>query len=304
MQIPFVPTAGRIKLLDWLKHRFHRYLPAWCIACIRAFLRPFVLIEVWFNHRLQVRKFLPSPLSSQFLKMYRQARNRWDQGQRCATGDPVKLPIGHSNYSVWVRPGTCDVILYSAILVHEQYGRAPLKNPRTIIDCGANIGFATAYFLWKNPEAHVIALEPDPINYNLCKKNVQQFGKRITLVNGAVWGSAGPMRVKGDNLGTWASTVVPARDGTISSETIEGFDMPTLFDRYDIRTVDILKMDIEGAEFEIFTAENLDWISRVRCFQIELEDDKCKQAFFRALANWPFRFLRHSEVTIAYREDL
>jgi FkbM family methyltransferase len=203
---------------------------------------------------------------------------------------------------IWVRPGTCDVILYYDIIINNHYGNSSVQNPKTIIDCGANIGISCAYFLCRYPNSRLIAIEPDPVNYGILIKNLAPFCDRSTILRAALWGKNMPMSVEVGNIGTWASTVsvFPMDD---SSETIEGLDFPTLLNRYDCKSVDILKIDIEGAEYEVFSAENLDWINQIKCFQIEIENEDCRKVFMKALSQREFSFSQYSEITIAVQKN-
>jgi FkbM family methyltransferase len=193
--------------------------------------------------------------------------------------------------------------LYDDILVQEQYGSLPLEGVQTIVDVGANIGLASAYFLWRAPQARLVALEPDPLNNPRCMRNLAAFGVRAAIHRAGLW--ARPCRiqvVESANVGTWASTVAPA-EATADADTIEAFDMATLLDRYGLETLDLLKIDIEGAEREIFAADDLGWLERVRCIQIELEDAASRETFFGALAGQGFEFVQNREVTVAVRPN-
>ena len=82
---------------------------------------------------------------------------------------------------------------------------------------------------------------------------------------------------------------------------IEGIDLPTLTSRFDLRQVDILKIDIEGGERAMFEHPDRAWIGGVGAFMVELESDASERAFFAALAGQAFRFARSGEITSAVR---
>jgi len=58
-----------------------------------------------------------------------------------------------------------------------------------IVDCGANVGYSTVYFLTRYPRAKVIAVDPDPDNYALLEANVAPYGARCRPIRSAVWSS-------------------------------------------------------------------------------------------------------------------
>lgn len=302
MNEPFVRIVGRPKTYDHIKQATIKLLPAWLVNAIRTIKYPLVLMRTKIELRLKVHQALPPHLRKRFYDFYKEARKRWDCGEKTATGKSIELPVGNSGHTIWVRPGTCDVILYYDIMINNHYGKIPIENAQTIIDCGANIGMSCVYFLYRYPNARLIAIEPDPVNYELCIKNLAPFGDRATVLKAALWGKSMSMTVESGNIGTWASTVTVAKGN--SGSTIEGFDIPTLLKRYDIESVDILKIDIEGAEFDVFSAENLDWINQIKCFQIELENEDCRKVFMKALSQRGFNFSQYREITIAVRKSV
>ena len=297
----FLPVHGRRRSYDRMKQAIKRLSPDWFVRIVQAVTAPYLRARDHARHRETIAEKLPEAIHAQIAEMYRDARQRWDRGERTPTGPPIELPLGRSPHRVSLRPGTCDVILYDDILVHEQYGTFPLERVRTVVDVGANIGLAAAYFLWRAPQARVIALEPDPVNHPLCVKNLAAFGDRVVVLRAGLWSEPCRIRVESANLGTWASTVSPA-SGAADPDTIDAFDMPTLLERYGIERLDLLKIDIEGAERGVFAASDLRWLDRVGCIQIELEEPS-RDVFFRALHGRGFEFLQHREVTVAARPN-
>jgi FkbM family methyltransferase len=296
-----MPVHGRWRGYDRIKQAIKRLSPDWFVRAVQAVGEPYSRTRLRALHRERVQANLPEAIHERAVEMVDAARDRWNRGERTPTGPLIELPLGRSAHSVWLRPGTCDVILYDDILVHEQYGSQPLAHVRTILDAGANIGLASAYFLWKSPKARVLALEPDPVNYELCAKNLAPYGERAVILRAGLWDRPCRIQVDSANLGTWASTTVPA-PATAGAEAIDAFDVPTLMARYGMETLDLLKIDIEGAEREIFAADDLGWLDRVGCIQIELEETS-RDTFFRAVAGRGFAFLQHREVTVAVRPD-
>jgi FkbM family methyltransferase len=185
-------------------------------------------------------------------------------------------------------------------MVQELYGKPSLNNVKIIVDCGANIGLASAYFLAKYPTSRVIGIEPDPINFILCKQNLNQFGNRVTLLNAAIWKAPGIVFLNENNLGTWASCVSAQMDE--SANRIQALDIFSILELYDIALIDILKIDIEGAELDIFSAENLSWLEKVRCVQIETKEEQARELFLKKLSNYGFKFSQFREIVIAEKQ--
>ncbi len=125
--------------------------------------------------------------------------------------------------------------------------KTEIKNGNTVIDLGAHIGYYTLLAAkLVGPSGKVYAFEPDPSNFEILKKNVDQNGyKNIICVNKAVSNKTGKTNLflAGD---TDNSQIV---DSSLSDKSIE-VDVITLDDFFknEDNHIDFIKMDIEGSE--------------------------------------------------------
>lgn len=216
-------------------------------------------------------------------------RARHDQ---VSDGVEYALAVRGLRTPVVLRPHTSDYAVFDQVFVQQQYGGLPIRRPRLIIDAGANVGLSSVFFLWKYPTARVIAVEPDPANVTMAARNLQPFGSRCELVRGAVWSS----RTKLDlefGLGAWATRVVSG------GSTVEGYSLEDLRSAHCVDWIDLLKLDIEGAEAEVFRATPASVWRRVGCVAAELHGETCRAAMWGALAPLGFRFSRRGEITVA-----
>ena len=207
---------------------------------------------------------------------------------------------GHDAFRVNLRQGTSDFLLFAELLVEQAYELpADVEPPQTVLDVGANVGLASSFFLTKYPRCSVLAIEPDPINHELARQNLAQFGARATLVQAAVWHEETALRVtSGDSRGTWSSTV---ETGSIlaDDQVVEALTVDNILDRYGLTSVDLLKMDIEGAEAEVFR-HGSSWRSRVKTFIVEPETELSRRVMLELLDDGSMRFLQRRDVIIAY----
>jgi hypothetical protein len=94
----------------------------------------------------------------------------------------------YAQFPLRARPKTTDRAIFWQIFGDREYRCLDeLKNARLIIDCGANVGYSSAYFLTHFPSSHVIAVEPDLENFNLLRTNLAPDRGRCRLVNSAIW---------------------------------------------------------------------------------------------------------------------
>jgi FkbM family methyltransferase len=129
------------------------------------------------------------------------------------------------------------------IFVDEIY-KQNLPSKPYIIDCGANIGLSVIYMKNSFPNATIIAFEPDERNFDLLRKNIENFGfEQVEIRREAVW---------------IENTILQfASEGSMSSRidnNISGRTIPVKAIRlkdYLNKPVDFLKIDIEGAEYQV-----------------------------------------------------
>lgn len=112
-----------------------------------------------------------------------------------------------------------------------------------IIDCGAHIGLSIIYLKRLCPTANIIAFEPDMRNFSVLKKNIQSHRlSSIELKNEAVWITNTALNFIAD--GNMSSKIGIVADSTVKVQAIKLRDLLT-------RKVDFLKLDIEGAEYQV-----------------------------------------------------
>jgi FkbM family methyltransferase len=291
----FVPVIGRPSIYERLNQLFKAHAPAWALRTGRALLS--VPKQIQKRRELERRlRRLPPQKRALFASLYREADERWWRHEIGPTGDEVVFPIPGEAYTLSLRPGTSDILVYAEVILGTQYA-VPVPWPvHTIVDAGANVGITSAYFLSRYPDAISIAIEPDPVNFELCQRNLAQFGKRAVVVRAALTPVPGRVSLVPEFQGSWAAQVVPAGGGNI-----EALDIDTLRMRFNLDTIDLLKVDIEGSERALFEYSRRDWIDNIGAFMVELESDASEVAFYAALDNQKFRFVRSGEITAAIR---
>jgi FkbM family methyltransferase len=163
---------------------------------------------------------------------------------------------------VHIRMRTSDASIYGGILLRGQYAFDLPFSPKTIVDAGANIGMASIYFTHRYPQA-------ETSNFVVLARNVQPYPAIIPL-HAALWNRDGEISVRQRD----SATGVSAKCAFVTHEGIgakvRAITMRTLMKEMQIHAVDVLKVNIEGAEKEVF--EVCDWMDHIRCLMIELHD--------------------------------
>ncbi|HTB79469.1 MAG TPA: FkbM family methyltransferase [Opitutaceae bacterium] len=198
-------------------------------------------------------------------------------------GSVVRIKLPGIEYPFWVHAGTSDVETFDEVFLTRQY-ELPFADfaPAHILDLGANVGYASVYFAARWPQAQILAVEPAARNIGLLERNIRPW-TRITSLQAAVWPH--PACVQVANPGDAHNAYRMSESMDSEMQTIPGHTVAQLIDRLGCERLDLLKMDVEGAEAEIFQ-NGAEWLDRVNVMMVELHDrivPGCAQALYRAL---------------------
>lgn len=202
---------------------------------------------------------------------------------------PLEVDCRPLNRKIWLRPATSDLEVFHEIFADKDYEFACWDiSPKLIVDAGANIGLTSLYFSMRHPGAKIIAIEPEPSNLEILRRNTRGEAN-IEVIAGALWPRKASLSMTDENAEKWAFSVSETeRDGS----GIEAWTIPDILDHAGADRIDLLKIDIEGAEKDLFSAGWQEWLPRVRRIVIELHDrlvPGCSMAFYRAVLSRDFR---------------
>ncbi len=147
----------------------------------------------------------------------------------------------------------------------------PTVHIRHVFDGGANIGFFTCIAdHWVAPE-QIIAVEPDPTNIQMLRRNTAHIGNRLRIIDGALSGTRGTkvFEVGDPNVGhlKGAPGHLPGGDQI----KVIGFTIAEVFPSEWDPGKTWIKLDIEGAEYEVI-ADIIKWPVLPVLLSIELHD--------------------------------
>jgi FkbM family methyltransferase len=188
---------------------------------------------------------------------------------------------------MFLRNDSSDVFVYRDVIDCKEYEFTVGKEPKIIIDAGANIGLTSVFFANKYPNAKIITIEPDESNIKILEMNIKPY-KNIHLIKGALWDSVGEIDLLDAGLGNWGFMVGHENNPNgIKLPTNSKYKTPTvniekIIELYGIDEIDILKIDIEGSEKEVFNNCS-QWINKVNSIVVELHERMkkgCDKAFY------------------------
>src|SRR2546425_4217193 len=128
-----------------------------------------------------------------------------------------------------------------------------LEPATTVVDCGANIGVFTTYAARRFPEGKVVALEPVHSAFSFLERNL-----RLNNLDNVLAAQKGlldlrcvrPMWIHRSNLGGHSALGLDALESNTKAEA-EFITLEDVFTDFGLESIDLLKLDIEGAEFRV-----------------------------------------------------
>jgi FkbM family methyltransferase len=174
-----------------------------------------------------------------------------------------KFPLRLGNFRIWLNPNNeiASLDIYTEIFRENHHAILPNfsgKDDEVIIDLGANEGFYTLKVKENSPKAKVIAVEPNPEAFKVLKRNVKLNNlKNVSLVNKAITSRDGKVRFEIEEGVTEIGglKVVGKRkwlDKKMLKKIVVGsLTLESLCKKCKVNKIDLLKIDVEGAELEI-----------------------------------------------------
>jgi FkbM family methyltransferase len=150
------------------------------------------------------------------------------------------------------------------VFVDEVYAHDLPPRAATIVDLGSNVGLSALYFMARYPGGRVLSVEPNPAVLGRLRRNVSQFG-RVTIVPVAVADRDGRAQLSVPS-GSTSGRLGDGRGYTVPTVTLD-----TLLAEHRFPFVDVLKFDIEGAEFKALGVADL---SRIGALVGELHPER------------------------------
>jgi FkbM family methyltransferase len=191
-------------------------------------------------------------------------------------------------FPIFIRNNISDFPIFYQVFLNREYSIQYDFEPKVILDCGANVGFASVFFKNQFPHSKIIAIEPDHDNFEMLQQNTQRYSD-VFCVKGAIWNKNTNLIIKDQGLGSWGfmmeESSIPTQD------SIKVYTIDQLMKQFGIAQIDVLKIDIEGSEMQLFESNYDSWLSKTKVIIIELHDKMragSSKSFFNALSNYDY----------------
>jgi len=221
-----------------------------------------------------------------------------ERERKFGRGETMRLTSKYLNYPVIARRGSSDLKVFSQILTLREYRCLDdLDVDGAIIDLGANVGYSAAYFLSKFSKCSVVAVEPVADNFAVMNKNLAPYSSRYTAIRAAIMPGADYVSPNMEAGEEWGATMSASKDG------IKTISIPELLGIAGKEHIKLLKIDIEGAEQQLFEADT-SWLDIVENLVIELHGEACEKAFSDKISKTNFIITRSDELTVCKRPPI
>jgi FkbM family methyltransferase len=194
------------------------------------------------------------------------------------------VKVEYAEQPIVVRGQTSDVSVFYEIFALKLY-KVPKEEIISIMDLGANVGYASIYFAHFFPKARIIAVEPEVSNYRALLENTQNY-HNISCVHAPIWPEETELALQNPDGSNW-SFHYKEPENIASGPVIKAQTLPGLMEKFNLERINLLKIDIEGGENDLF-ASDTGWLRHVDCLQIEIHSDEAKKTVFSALAAYSY----------------
>lgn len=181
---------------------------------------------------------------------------------------PVFVEREGTTHRIYVGGGS-DETIFREIFIDEHYATALPQAPKVILDLGGNVGYAAIYFAMRFPQARIYTIEPDPRAFATLLRNTATF-PNITACHLAISDVDGEVLLRCNPRRTMSSSLL-ARPGATTTVSVRASTLDRFVDQEAIRNIDLLKFDIEGAEYAAF--RNTRVISQIDYLVGEVHED-------------------------------
>jgi FkbM family methyltransferase len=197
--------------------------------------------------------------------------------------------------------GPTDYQVFKYVFIdiyHVPFRQLPAQP--VILDLGSNVGFTCVHYASLFPGAKIYGYELDVNNYQVALKNINEL-PTIHITNKGI-GYAGGVFYYESQQQSDAFQLTEAK--TPTSKEVSVIPLSEVLNEKVIPYVDFMKMDIEGAEIDIFDKGDLSWLNRVTRLHMEIHSKEAISVISDKLTQFGFKVeldAHHWSAIIAYK---
>ena len=184
-----------------------------------------------------------------------------------------------NNSCILLRPYSSDFEVFCQIFINDEFKElikliGENNKINIIIDAGANIGLSSIKFKTYFPDAMIIPIEPDEENYKVMIKNLKETHVNAVPIKAGVWNKPAKLyfnRSFRDGK-EWSISVT---DIPNKGKSIDSISINEIVKKNNLRSIDLLKIDIEGSEKQLFKKNDsdVDFLNITKFIAIEIHNE-------------------------------
>ena len=203
-------------------------------------------------------------------------------------------------FPIHLRSKSSDLLVFHQIFTFQEYDIKIGFVPKFIIDAGANIGLASVFFSNKFPESKIVAIEPERSNFEMLERNTKHYSNIFLLKRVLTNEPNLSFDVIDKGYGNWGfvTAIKELKYSGKLIETVKTITIDEILIDNNLEYLDLLKIDIEGGEKQLFDTNYESWLPKTRCVIIELHDGINKgssKSFFKAISKFDFSYYNRGE---------
>lgn len=198
-----------------------------------------------------------------------------------------------------------DFSVFKTVILENQYNlEYNIKSDTqiTIIDAGANAGYTTIFYKDKYPNSRIIAIEPFDENIKLLEENIKINNlTNVHIEKKCLWHQEAKLFLDFNFRDSREHSVRTSEHQLSNTIQVSATSIASLIEKYKMKTIEILKLDIEGSEKEIFEQDEKihDSLNMTQNFVIEIHDEfKCREQILNILEKHYSMIKNIGELTI------
>lgn len=204
------------------------------------------VLRNWYLYPLTYFKFIQKP-SIEFI-----------------TKDGLKLKIR-------LEDGSSDFHVFTEIFLNKVYVKRNISEKPTIIDIGSHVGFFSLFCFKKFPNCKIFSYEPNEKNYLSQLENLKNNNCNINVYDFIVSGKRGNTKLFLDK--DFAGHSIFQKEDEYGHTVKKSIMLEDIFTENKINKCDLLKMDCEGAEYEILMNSPDTILEKILNISIEVENN-------------------------------
>lgn len=199
----------------------------------------------------------------------------------------LSATIKNTELHISLRNDSYDTQVFTQIFLRHELDIHFDKTPEIIIDGGANIGLATLYLKNKFPDATIIAIEPERSNFDLLVRNTRPY-KNVICLNNAIWNRRCRLQIVDNGSGNASFTTKEVSEGEPISSVVDAITITDVMNQFQLHRLDLVKLDIEGSEKQVFESNYEEWLSKTTYVVVEIHrhlQSECEETVMGAFGS-------------------